>query len=99
MDHDFCLDFWKGLKTNHGSLNLNLYRGVINLTTKNVNVKIGEMKTNSGLIKNLEVSIGKVVNDNYTEPMGPTPMPSMTTLRDWDMKLLKQVQALLHARL
>ena len=47
------------------------------------------MKTNTGLIKNLEVSIGKVINDNYTEePMGPTPMPSITALRDWDMKLL-----------
>ena len=59
------------------------------MTTKNVNVKIDEMKTNSGQIKNLEVSIGKVMNDNYTEePMGPTPMPSITALRDWDMKLL-----------
>jgi acetyl-CoA decarbonylase/synthase complex subunit alpha len=60
------------------------------LTSKNVHVKISEMKTNSGLIKNLELSIGKVVNDNWTEPMGPTPMPSMTTLRDWDMKLLNR---------
>ena len=58
------------------------------MTTKNVNVKIDEMQTNSGLIKNFELSIGKVINDNYTEPMGPTPMPSMSTLRDWDMKLL-----------
>ena len=58
------------------------------MTTKNVNVKIDEMKTNSGLIKNFELSIGKVMNDNYAEPMGPTPMPSMSTLRDWDMKLL-----------
>ena len=60
------------------------------MTSKNVHIKIDEMKTNSGLIKNLELSIGKVVNDNYTEPMGPTPMPSMTTLRDWDMKLLSK---------
>jgi acetyl-CoA decarbonylase/synthase complex subunit alpha len=59
-----------------------------NLTSKNVHVKIDEMKTNAGLIKNLELSIGKVINDNYTEPMGPTPMPSITALRDWDMKLL-----------
>ena len=58
------------------------------MTTKSVNIKIDEMKTNTGLIKNLELSIGKVVNDNWTEPMGPTPMPSMSTLRDWDMKLL-----------
>ena len=47
------------------------------MTTKNVNIKIDEMKTNTGLIKNLELSIGKVVNDNWTEPMGPTPMPSL----------------------
>jgi len=58
------------------------------LTSKNVHVKIDEMKTNAGLIKNLELSIGKVINDNYNEPMGPTPMPSVTALRDWDMKLL-----------
>jgi acetyl-CoA decarbonylase/synthase complex subunit alpha len=46
------------------------------------------MKTSTGLIKNLEVSIGRVVDDSWTEPMGPTPMPSLTALRDWDMKLL-----------
>ena len=60
------------------------------MTTKNVRVKIDEMKTNNGLIKNLELSIGKVVNDNWTEPMGPTPMPGLTTLRDWDMTLLNK---------
>ena len=60
------------------------------MTSKNVHVKIDEMKTSTGLIKNLELSIGKIVNDNWTEPMGPTPMPSLTTLRDWDMKLLNK---------
>jgi acetyl-CoA decarbonylase/synthase complex subunit alpha len=60
------------------------------LTTKNVSVKIDELQTSSSLIKNLQVSIGKVVNENYTEPMGPTPMPTMSTLRDWDMKLLNK---------
>ena len=60
------------------------------MTSKNVHVKIDEMKTNSGLIKNLELSIGKVINDNWTEPMGPTPMPHITTLRDWDMMLLNK---------
>ena len=34
------------------------------MTDKNVHVKIDEMKTTSGLIKNLELSIGKVMNDN-----------------------------------
>jgi acetyl-CoA decarbonylase/synthase complex subunit alpha len=60
------------------------------LTSKNVRVKIGEMKTNTGLVKNLELSIGKVVDDSWAEPMGPTPMPSLTTLRDWDMTLLNK---------
>ena len=60
------------------------------MTSKNVHVKIGELKTNIGHIKNLELSIGKVVDDSWTEPMGPTPMPGLTTLRDWDMKLLNK---------
>ena len=48
------------------------------------------MKTSTGLVKNLELSFGKVVDDSWSEPMGPTPMPSLTTLRDWDMKLLNK---------
>ncbi len=60
------------------------------MTAKNVRVKIGEMQTKSGLIKNLELSIGKIVDDSWAEPMGPTPFPSLTTLRDWDFKLLNR---------
>jgi acetyl-CoA decarbonylase/synthase complex subunit alpha len=60
------------------------------LTSKNLRVKIGEMKTNTGLIKNFELSIGKLVDESWAEPMGPTPMPTMSTLRDWDMKLLNR---------
>ncbi len=60
------------------------------MTSKNVRLKIGEMKTSTGLVKNLDLSIGKVVDDSWSEPMGPTPMPSLTTLRDWDMKLLNK---------
>jgi acetyl-CoA decarbonylase/synthase complex subunit alpha len=60
------------------------------LTTKNVHVKIDEMKTSTGLVKNLELSIGKVVDDSWAEPMGPTPMPGLTTLRDWDLTLLNK---------
>ncbi len=60
------------------------------MTSKNLNVKIGEMKSNTSLIKNLEVSIGRVVDDSWTEPMGPTPMPGLTTLRNWDLMLLNK---------
>ncbi len=60
------------------------------MTSKNVRVKIGEMKTTTGLVKNLELSIGKIVDDSWKEPMGPTPMPGLTSLRDWDLKLLNK---------
>jgi anaerobic carbon-monoxide dehydrogenase, CODH/ACS complex subunit alpha len=60
------------------------------LTSKNIHVKIGELKTNIGQIKNIELSIGRVIDDSWTEPMGPTPMPGLTTLRNWDMMLLNK---------
>ena len=56
---------------------------------KKVTIKIDEIKTNLGLIKNLELSIGKVVEE-WEEEEGPTPFPSITELRDWDLKLLKR---------
>jgi acetyl-CoA decarbonylase/synthase complex subunit alpha len=60
------------------------------LSRKNVNVKIGEMKTDVGVIKNLELSVGRIVDESWTEPLGPTPFPSITALREWDLKLLKR---------
>jgi acetyl-CoA decarbonylase/synthase complex subunit alpha len=63
---------------------------VLSLSRKGVRVKIGEMKSDIGLIKNLELSVGRVAEETWTEPMGPTPFPSLTTLRDWDMRLLKR---------
>jgi acetyl-CoA decarbonylase/synthase complex subunit alpha len=63
---------------------------VFTLSKKGLHVKIGEMKTDLGLIKNLELSIGKIVEEAWAEPMGPTPFPSLTTLREWDMKLLQR---------
>ena len=53
-------------------------------------LKVDELKTDLGLVKNLELSFGKIVEDNWTEPMGPTPFPEITTLRNWDMKLLQR---------
>ena len=60
------------------------------MSRKGVKVKIGELKTDVGTIKNLELSVGKVVDESWAEPMGPTPFPSMTALREWDMKLLQR---------
>jgi acetyl-CoA decarbonylase/synthase complex subunit alpha len=57
---------------------------------KDMNIKIDELKADVGVIKNLELSIGKIVEEAWKEPLGPTPFPSLTTLRKWDMELLKR---------
>ncbi|MDK2781327.1 MAG: anaerobic carbon-monoxide dehydrogenase, complex subunit alpha [Archaeoglobi archaeon] len=41
-------------------------------------------------LKNLEVLIGEVIEEDEWEPMGPYPFPSAADLRDWDFKLLKR---------
>jgi acetyl-CoA decarbonylase/synthase complex subunit alpha len=60
------------------------------LNRKGLHVKIDELKSDVGIFKNLELSVGRVVEETWAEPMGPTPFPSITSLRDWDMKLLKR---------
>jgi len=60
------------------------------LPKKTTHIKIEELKTDIGLIKNLEISIGKIVDDTWDEPEGPTPFPSTVDLREWDFKLLQR---------
>ncbi len=51
-----------------------------------------EADTGLGKFKGLEVRIGTIVDDEWDEPMGPTPLPSPTDLRSWDHKLLSKYQ-------
>ncbi|MEM4703935.1 MAG: acetyl-CoA decarbonylase/synthase complex subunit alpha, partial [Candidatus Bathyarchaeia archaeon] len=60
------------------------------MNAKGFHVKLDELKTNTAHIKNLQVSIGKIVDTSWEEPMGPTPFPSSTAMRDWDLKLLNR---------
>jgi acetyl-CoA decarbonylase/synthase complex subunit alpha len=60
------------------------------LTKKAAHIKIDELKSDVAIIKNLEVSIGGIFEETWTEPVGPTPFPSMTSLREWDFKLLQR---------
>ncbi len=48
------------------------------------------MKTSVGVFKDVEISVGRIRDATWTEPLGPTPYPSSTDLRDWDLKLLKR---------
>ena len=56
---------------------------------RKMKIKIGELESSFGRLKNLEISIGRVVEE-WEEPEGPTPFPSVADLRDWDLKLLNR---------
>jgi acetyl-CoA decarbonylase/synthase complex subunit alpha len=60
------------------------------LSKKDLLMKIKELKTDVGTIKDLEVSFGRIFEEDWLEPIGPTPFPSITDLREWDFKLLQR---------
>ncbi len=53
-------------------------------------MKVKELKTDIVLAKDLEISVGRIYEEEWTEPLGPTPFPSITDLREWDFKLLQR---------
>jgi len=63
------------------------------LTGKTTSLKIKELKTDIGLIKDLEITIGRIIEE-WEEKMGPTPFPSIKDLREWDHKLLQRYKPL-----
>ncbi len=60
------------------------------MVKKNVDLKIKELKTGLGIMKDVRLTVGKVIDDTWEESIGPTPYPSITDLRDWDMKILQK---------
>ena len=60
------------------------------MANKNIKLKFDELSSALGTFKGLEIQIGRVVDEEWEEPMGPTPMPSVGTLRSWDRKLLNR---------
>lgn len=60
------------------------------MTLKNLKLKIDELDTQLGKFRGLDIAIGRVVEEQVGEPIGPTPFPSITDLREWDLKLLKR---------
>jgi len=66
------------------------FSSVFPLSRKGVHVKVKELKTDVAVIKDLELSFGRVFEETWTETIGPTPFPSVTALREWDHKLLQR---------
>ncbi len=60
------------------------------MSKKDLNIKFDELSSALGTFKGLQISIGKIIDEEWEEPMGPTPFPSVGTLRDWDRKLLER---------
>ena len=52
-------------------------------------IKLDEVITDIVRAKGLELTIGRIIEEWEEEP-GPTPMPEMGTLRQWDLKLLNK---------
>ncbi|MDD1703092.1 MAG: CO dehydrogenase/acetyl-CoA synthase complex subunit alpha [Methanoregula sp.] len=62
------------------------------MTEKKVSISIKELESGLGRIRDLSISIGKISNQNWKERPGPTPFPSLTSLRHWDSLLLSRYQ-------
>jgi acetyl-CoA decarbonylase/synthase complex subunit alpha len=60
------------------------------LSKKDLKVKFDELVTAVGTFKGLEIEVGRIYDEEWEEPMGPTPFPSIGTLRNWDRKLLER---------
>ena len=60
------------------------------MAKKDLVVKTSELKTDVTVMEDVELSIGKMLKETWDEPVGPTPFPSITDLREWDMKLLQR---------
>jgi acetyl-CoA decarbonylase/synthase complex subunit alpha len=60
------------------------------LSKKDLKIRIDELSSALGTVKGLEFEVGRIHDDSWDEPMGPTPFPSISTFRNWDRKLLSR---------
>jgi acetyl-CoA decarbonylase/synthase complex subunit alpha len=60
------------------------------MSGKSLKLSIEEVKTESAVLENVEIAIGEVVKEDYVKLTSPILGPSLTSLRNWDLKLLKR---------
>lgn len=60
------------------------------MTRKGISLNIKEIQSDIAQLRDLSISIGAINDHSWDEAMGPTPFPSMATLRSWDHTLLKR---------
>ena len=60
------------------------------MSKRDLKVRIDELSSALGTVKGFEFEVGRIHDDTWEEPMGPTPFPSISTFRNWDRKLLSR---------
>ena len=60
------------------------------MSKRDLNLKIKELKSDMGVLKDVEISIGRIYEETWTEPVGPTPEHLFTTAetKEEDMMLI-----------
>ncbi len=53
---------------------------------------IKELESSFAKIQGIEIILGKIIDEDWEETKGPTPYPTITTLREWDHKILKKYE-------
>ncbi len=64
--------------------------GCEQLPDRDLKLKVDELSSTIGMFKGLEIDVGRIYSEDWDEVMGPTPWPSVGTLRNWDRKLLSR---------
>ncbi len=64
------------------------------MSKRDLHLKIGELKADIALLRDVEISVGRIYEEDWAEPLGPTPFPTSTQLRSWDMRLLERYKPL-----
>jgi len=60
------------------------------LSKKALHLKVDELTTDIGIFKGLDITVGKIHEETWSERIGPTPFPSVLDLREWDLRLLQR---------
>jgi acetyl-CoA decarbonylase/synthase complex subunit alpha len=60
------------------------------VSRKGIRFRVKEIETDIARFRDLSISIGAFHEEKWDEPMGPTPFPTLSTLRSWDHLLLNR---------
>ncbi|UCD44739.1 MAG: CO dehydrogenase/acetyl-CoA synthase complex subunit epsilon [Candidatus Bathyarchaeota archaeon] len=58
------------------------------MSKRDLKFRIDELSSALGTFKGLEIEVGRIHDETWDEPMGPTPFPTVGTFRNWDRTLL-----------